>query len=92
MTAKEPPLNVIDPPRSTDGFRAIREEGWCFVDKTDVIARLADVGDFLIFLRPRASGRAFSFPLWPPCGGAARTPSGVFARKAVGAMNRAGSW
>jgi len=58
MTAKEPPLKVIDPPRSTDGFRAIREEGWCFVDKTDVIAQLADVGDFLIFLRPAGFGKS----------------------------------
>ena len=58
MTAKEPPRNVIDPPRSTDGFRAIREEGRCFVDKTDVIAQLADVGDFLIFLRPAGFGKS----------------------------------
>lgn len=58
MTAKEPPRNVIDPPRSTDGFRAIREEGRCFVDNTDVIARLSDVGDFLIFLRPAGFGKS----------------------------------
>ena len=62
------------------------------VDKTDVIAQLADVGDFLIFLRPAGFGKSLLVSTLAAMWRGGPTPSGAFARKAVGAMNRAGSW
>jgi hypothetical protein len=33
-------------------FREIREEGYCYVDKTPLVARLADEGKYYFLARP----------------------------------------
>ena len=38
-------------------FREIREEGYCYVDKTPLVARLADEGKYYFLARPRRFGK-----------------------------------
>ena len=38
-------------------FRGIREEGYCYVDKTPLVARLADEGKYYFLARPRRFGK-----------------------------------
>jgi len=39
-------------------FREIREEGYCYVDKTPLVARLADEGKYYFLARPRRFGKS----------------------------------
>ncbi|MFZ1640324.1 MAG: AAA family ATPase [Candidatus Contendobacter sp.] len=39
-------------------FREIREEGYCYVDKTPLVARLADEGKYYFLSRPRRFGKS----------------------------------
>ena len=39
-------------------FREIREEGYCYVDKTPLVARLADEGKYYFLTRPRRFGKS----------------------------------
>ena len=39
-------------------FREIREEGYCYVDKTSLIARMADEGKYYFLSRPRRFGKS----------------------------------
>lgn len=39
-------------------FREIREEGYCYVDKTPLVARMADEGKYYFLSRPRRFGKS----------------------------------
>ena len=39
-------------------FREIREEGYCYVDKTPLVAGLADEGKYYFLARPRRFGKS----------------------------------
>ena len=43
-------------------FRAIRQEGYFYVDRTDQIPLIEEMGSQLLFLRPRWFGKS----LWLP--------------------------
>ena len=39
-------------------FREIREESYCYVDKTPLVARLVDEGKYYFLARPRRFGKS----------------------------------
>ncbi|CAK0758165.1 hypothetical protein CCP3SC15_2380001 [Gammaproteobacteria bacterium] len=45
-------------PIGIQSFSTIREEGYCYVDKTPLIARLADEGRYYFLACPRRFGKS----------------------------------
>jgi hypothetical protein len=54
--SKVPDMNKL--PIGIQTFREIREEGYCYVDKTPLIARLVDEGKHYFLARPRRFGKS----------------------------------
>lgn len=55
---EEMPMPRKKLPIGIQNFRQIREEGYCYVDKTPHILNLADIGKYFFLARPRRFGKS----------------------------------